>query len=394
MRAQCLFNWSSLAANDNWVLKLQHLPQANSFICSNSNGTITSYSLDKPTQTPIFQVNKAHESSINSLIKLNNNDNHSIATCSTDGIKLWDLRSSTPIVQLSQGRNSSFLSLGFNNDNLLAGGTELMGVDAELHIWDLRNTKEVVKSFIDSHHDDITSVEFHPTISNYLMSGSTDGYVNVYDLNQPDEDEALHQVINYSSVHSCHFVTPSRISVLSHMESLVFHDLNDTNYDELKEPNFTDLGDVRQVWPDNEYVVDVDPRGFVAFGANSQRKLTIFPFNPIKESFDVDKPVWFPDAHGEEVVRDVCVIPNSKNVLTCGEDGQIRLWELPYQLETFSISTISDDDIVVDKEEREPEKKKSKKDKDKKEKKDKKDKDKKKKKDKHKKKHEVRFKPY
>lgn len=161
------------------------------------------------------------------------------------------------------------MSLAYK-DNLLAAGTELVGVDAELHIWDITNTNEVVRSFIDSHHDDITALEFHPTLSNYLMSGSTDGYVNIYDLNQPDEDESLHQVINYASVHSCHFISDSRISILTHMESLMFHDLNDTNYEELVKPKFTDLKDTRELWPNNEYVIDVNPEGYAAYGSNSK----------------------------------------------------------------------------------------------------------------------------
>ena len=85
---------------------------------------------------------------------------------------------------LDKCKKSNFLSLAYKN-NLLAAGTELVGVDAELHIWDIRNTDNVVRSFVDSHHDDITALEFHPTLTNYLMSGSTDGYVNIYNLMRP-----------------------------------------------------------------------------------------------------------------------------------------------------------------------------------------------------------------
>jgi len=395
MRCISRQSWATDSA-DNWVLALGYFEHSQSFVCSSSDGGLRGYLLEQAS--PLFHI-KAHESTINSLQVV---DEYTVASCSTDGIKLWDLRtnSTTPVHILSNDRHSNFLSLDFRN-NVLAGGTELVGADAEIHLWDLRNPGSLVRSFVDSHRDDITDLKFHPTIDNYLMSGSTDGFVNVYDLNEQDEDDALHQVITFSSVHSCHFTQERRIAVLSHMETLAFHDLNDTKYEENNENKPNDLGDIRTSLPDCEYVVDINPRGFISYGANTQRKLTLLPFNPITEQFDTSKPAWFPDAHGEEVVRDLLVLPNSKNALTCGEDGHIRLWELPYELQTYSFASSSPQDIIVDDEDVAAEEKEDKKQKkEKKEKKEKKDKKHKKdKKDKHgsksdKKKKEKRFKPY
>ncbi|KAG2730970.1 hypothetical protein G9P44_006119 [Scheffersomyces stipitis] len=405
MRAQALYDWSLAAESDNWVLNLEYYAHNQSFISSSSNGSLHGFSVASLSSSPYFSIPNAHESSINSIKKI---DDFTLASCSTDGVKVWDLRAgSTPVHTLTNTKNSNFLSLGYGH-NLLAGGTELVGVDAELHIWDLRNPTEVVRSFVDSHHDDITCIEFHPTISNYLMSGSTDGYVNIYDLNEKDEDDALHQVINFASVHSCHFTGPKRISILSHMETLAFYELNDTNYEVIAEPEPNDLGDVRSKWPDCEYIVDLNTQGYVGVGANSQRKFSLFPFDIAHEKIDLSRPTWFADAHGEEIVRDLVVIPNTRNALTCGEDGHIRLWEMPYELEIASkspqVAEEGTQDIEVDsdsdstkKEKKEKHKKhkkekKEKKDKEKKEKKEKKDK--KDKKDKKKKKSDVRFKPY
>ncbi|RCK66146.1 hypothetical protein Cantr_01959 [Candida viswanathii] len=380
MSATLIHTWSPFTSDD-WILKVIQLTD-DTFVASASNGSLVGYSLSDTSSSPTFQIDKAHESSINDIVKI---DETTIASCSSDGIKIWNLKTQKETAKLTNPKNSTFLSLAYKN-NLLAGGTELVGVDAELHIWNVANTSEVVRSFIDSHHDDITALDFHPTLSNYLMSGSTDGYVNIYDLNQPDEDEALHQVINYASVHSCNFVTDSRISILTHMESLMFHDLNDTNYEELVEPKFSDLGDVRETWPDTEYVIDMSPHGYAAYGANSKSSLSLLPFNPEKESFDTSKIVSFPDAHGEEVVRDLLVIPHSKKVLTCGEDGSIKLWELPHKLKSYSTKSKEDVDVAMEDADSEKANKKSKKDKkDKKHKKEKKDKKKKK---------DIRFKPY
>ncbi|KAG5421083.1 hypothetical protein I9W82_000173 [Candida metapsilosis] len=332
MAATCKYTWTANKADD-WVLKLGFIGEG--FAASTSSGGLFGYSLQN-VSTPIMRIDSAHESSINDMKVINDS---LIATCSTDGIKIWDARTSNCEASLGNGK-SNFLSLASLGDSV-AGGTELLGADAEVHVWDLRNTSQIVKSFIDSHHDDVTALEFHPTLSNYLMSGSTDGYVNVYDLSKPDEDDALHQVINYGSVHSCHFVSESRISILTHIETLLFHDLNDTNYEELVEPKQDDRGDLRQQWPNNEYVVDINPCGFAAYGANSTKNLFIVPFNPKKEKFKNSKTINLPGAHGEEVVRDVVIKPNTTQCLTCGEDGKVKLWELHESLKHYSIGTAS-----------------------------------------------------
>ncbi|EMG48995.1 hypothetical protein SBY92_004239 [Candida maltosa Xu316] len=378
MDTKLIHTWKPYT-NDDWILKIVQLDD-DLFVVSTSNGSLVGYSFKNLSATPLFKIEKAHESSVNDIVKI---DDSTIASCSTDGVKIWDLKTTEMIANLTNSKKSNFLSLTYKN-NFLAGGTELVGVDAELHIWDIRNTDEVVRSFVDSHHDDIMALEFHPTLNNYLMSGSTDGYVNIYDLNQPDEDEALHQVINFASVHSCHFITDSRISILSHMETLMFHDLNDTNYEELVEPKFTDVGDLRSIWDDNEYVVDVRPQGYAIYGANSKKVLRLLPFHPRKESFDTSKTISFPGAHGEEVVRDLVLIPGTKSAISCGEDGNIKLWELPTKVKLRGgqqDEEKEDRDLIM----KDTDSKEQSKDKEKK---------KKSKKDKKKSKKDVRFKPY
>ncbi|KAK7678794.1 hypothetical protein QCA50_018229 [Cerrena zonata] len=69
-----------------------------------------------------------------------------LASASTDGIKVWDLRSDskTPVYKFNNAKKSNFISLDYSEEaKLLAAGTELGGVDAELHIWDLNKPDEV-----------------------------------------------------------------------------------------------------------------------------------------------------------------------------------------------------------------------------------------------------------
>lgn len=396
MRATSQYSWRG-RGDDTWVLGLEHFPQAHggSFAASNSAGGLALYSLQQLDPSPVWSVLRAHESSVSQIKKAGD---QLLASASTDGLKLWDLRvlGPSPVHSFHNDKKSKFLSIGYSAlAHLLAGGTELVGVDAEVHLWDLRNPGDVVRSFVDSHHDDVTHLEFHPAYAHYLMSGSTDGYVNIYNLQEADEDDALHQVINYASVHTCHFTQNNRISVLSHMETLSFFELNNTNYEDSDEPAPHDLGDVRQVWPDCEYVVDLDPvNGLISFGANSKNKLSLYPFDLQKEEIKLDQPVWFPDAHDEEVVRDLIVIPGTKVALTCGEDGNIRSWELPFAPgHVTSESFVPADEMEVEPKKKEKKDKKEKKEK-KKDRKEKKEKKERKEKKEKKSKSDVRFKPY
>lgn len=305
------------------------------FLSTSSAGTICGYSLREPEKKTLFRITQAHEGNIHDMKAV---DREVFLTCSTDGIKIWDLRDSHARLrqQFTNSKSSEFLSLA-TSGNMIAAGAALQGVDAELHIWDLRNTKDPIKLFVDSHHDDIMAIEFHPTLEHYLMSGSTDGYVNIYNLDEKDEDEALHQVINFGSVHSCHFTRKNRISVLSHYETLAFYELNNRNYEKVDEPTPHDLGDVREIWPDCQYLVDVFLRGYIAYGSNLQKKLALVPFNPITEKICLQSTIWFPGAHDEEVVRDLLVYPEFNMSVSCGEDGTVKCWKLPTEIPTFEI---------------------------------------------------------
>jgi hypothetical protein len=127
-------------------------------------------------------------------------------------------------------------------------------------------------------------------------------------------------------------------------------------------------------------VIKVSPEcGYVAYGANSQRKLTIVPFDCKTELVDQTQPCWFPGAHDEEVVRDVLAL-NSNTIMTCGEDGAIRSWTMPWELKYKSVVAETVKEVPTQKHKTEKSKEEKKKKKLKKEKK-------------HRKK-DVKFKPY
>ncbi|QEU62750.1 hypothetical protein KDRO_F06810 [Kluyveromyces lactis] len=307
---------------NNWCLKLQPLYQ-HGLMTSISDGSV--HLLDWGNLKTISSI-QCHTTSINDMKVINSDfDTGAVfATTAEDGVKVWDIRARNNIASLQNDKASPFFSLD-SRHNMLACGTELKDYDAELHIYDIRNWSKPVRSFVDSHHDDITDIKFHPCDSNLLMSGSTDGYVNIYDLTQDDEEDALHQVINFASIHSCGWLGPKRIWSLSHMETFGIHELNDKS-DEMIEPKPLEFGDVREKWG-CDYVIDIYP-SFIATGKSheNQGELKIIPFQ--NEQVDVSSALIIPDAHRTEVIRDVLIPKNQTSLLySCGEDGYVNVWK-------------------------------------------------------------------
>jgi WD40 repeat protein len=76
------------------------------------------------------------------------------------------------------------------NDQVICGGTELVEEDSYVLFWDVRSTR-LLGAYWESHSDDITTVNFSPVNGNKLATGSTDGLLNIFDLREASEDDAL-----------------------------------------------------------------------------------------------------------------------------------------------------------------------------------------------------------
>uniref|UniRef100_UPI00358FA630 WD repeat-containing protein 89 n=1 Tax=Myxine glutinosa TaxID=7769 RepID=UPI00358FA630 len=89
---------------------------------------------------------------------------------------------------------------------LLTAGTELRDEDAFVLFWDVRaghrgsnHAMEPMGVYSESHSNDITQICFHPTCRDRLATGSADGLVNVFDLQQSMEEHALTLTCNSES---------------------------------------------------------------------------------------------------------------------------------------------------------------------------------------------------
>ncbi|NXA75735.1 WDR89 protein, partial [Thryothorus ludovicianus] len=131
------------------------------------------------------------------------------SACSQGSVQCWDVRSATqePVQVFSGYPSNVFISFDVScSDLIVCAGTEKEEKDTFLVFWDARGvtdcasaTKEPLGVYSESHNDDITKIRFHPLKPNLLASGSTDGLVNVFDINKDNEDDALIATCNSES---------------------------------------------------------------------------------------------------------------------------------------------------------------------------------------------------
>ncbi|KAF9167676.1 WD repeat-containing protein 89 [Actinomortierella ambigua] len=205
-------------------------------ITANQSNLIVSAStheikLYNPSTLAINRVLKFHTDTISQVKAHGENF---IFSSSKDGhAALWDLRTDgAPVQTYCSARKDPLLSFDLNcTEQILAAGTELNEemYEAYIHFFDTRMAgnastanNTAVKTFNESHSDDVTQIKFHPTNPMRLMSGSVDGLVCQMDISQ-EEDDAMEVVANTeASVHKIGYFGPQAeyIYALSHMETL------------------------------------------------------------------------------------------------------------------------------------------------------------------------------
>lgn len=313
----------------NYVLNLLPL-SSHGVVTLLSDGSIRILPNSPETWTTVGSKIYTKPDSALTLTGLRAYDENVFAVSGSNGVNLYDLRtgSNSSVASFVSASAVSLLCLDVK-DHKLAAGSELVGSDASVLLWDLRSKKSIV-SYLDSHNDDVTEISFHPTQSNALLSGSTDGLINIFNTDITDEDDAVYQAINHeASIHRAGFLSDKRIFGLSHMETLSVYQWADPD-ENVEEPKPNEFGDLRQRLG-CEYVSDIivgaaNSASYIATGSNNETqnfKLIPFANEAISSS---DSWINLVGAHGEEVVRSVVIGNSPLGVLTGGEDGIVKYW--------------------------------------------------------------------
>ncbi|OJI96985.1 hypothetical protein ASPVEDRAFT_78730 [Aspergillus versicolor CBS 583.65] len=301
------------------------------FAAISSDDSLRIFDANKLNHASLVATN-THDDGVTSLRTYDAN-NQLVITGGRDGkVKLWDLRhgKNSAAVVVESSNQAPVLSIASCSEtNSIVAGTELLSHQAIVAFWDARSPSQPHLQYVESHNDDVTELQYHPNRHNILLSGSTDGLVNIYDTTVTDEDEALVQVINHGSVHHAGFINERTIYALSHDESFAIHPATDPD-DQAQEPEPIQFGDLRQPLH-CEYIAQVcvgSQAPYIAAGNKIDKRLDLIPLAPAPSWRFDEQNLWrLPGGHGEEVVRSVYVDGQNQSVFTCGEDGFVRAWK-------------------------------------------------------------------
>ena len=324
-KAKCKATSNLGTAPDTYLYSLARA--GNTFATIGSDNSLRLFELDlKPTH----RVQPAH-TGITCLATCG----AGFATGGRDGlIKCWDTRAKQAKFQISEPKGHGIASIACHN-HFIAAGTESVkeGLgDVSVLVYDTRNPASPLRIYSESHTDTITQLAFNPDLPTVLLSASTDGLVSIFDIEKQDEDDALMQVLNpKSAIHCSGFLGRDEVYALTTDEQLSLYKIGEASYDdgtsEIK------VGDVREKF-DCMYVVGLtgsERAPVLAVGHNINQMLSIMPFDP-KKPTNFGSVIDLPSAHGEEVVRDLMVLEDQNLTLSCGEDGNVKLWDLPLSL--------------------------------------------------------------
>ena len=253
------------------------------------------------------------------------------ATGGRDGVvRCWDGRGRKVGVEIAEPKGHGIASIACRG-NLIAAGTdnvkEGMG-DVSVLVYDVRNASTPLRNYAESHTDTITQLAFNEEQPTMLLSGSTDGLVSIFDVEQNDEDDALVQVFNpRSAIHCCGFLRTSEVYALTTDEQFSIYTVGEGTFnDGTSEIN---IGDIREKL-DCMYAVGLTGSALnpvLAVGQNVNQTLSLVPLE-FTETLRFGSSVDLPGAHGEEVVRDLMLLEDKHLAISCGEDGQVKLWDL------------------------------------------------------------------
>lgn len=188
------------------------------------DNSIEVYQLSNTSLSKVCKLS-GHKKELTDVVFLHKEE-HLLHSCGQDGlVKLWDTRTSGSCVQEYKDEEEQivrpYLCMDVScNSRVLCAGSQTVQNDAYLVFWDQRVTKPL-GGYWNSHTDDITQVKFHKKKPSVLASGSDDGLLNVYNIMEPNEDDALTYSLNVeNSIEKITWLSDSQASCVTQSSDL------------------------------------------------------------------------------------------------------------------------------------------------------------------------------
>lgn len=167
----------------------------------------------------------------------NENPNNVTIAEKNGKVTTFDLRSADVVMEIENEKspNNVFecFDISAQDKYFCVGGLQNREKEVPILFYDIRK-KSNQHCYVDSHEDDVTQVRFHPVKSNVIVTGSTDGLINIFNIDQQDEDEALISSLNSeSSIQTLKWhlkkVNEYHLSCITHTNDLILFDMETEN---------------------------------------------------------------------------------------------------------------------------------------------------------------------
>ncbi|CAG0882137.1 unnamed protein product [Darwinula stevensoni] len=257
-------------------------------------------------------------------------------------LRLWDLRTkpyscihtySGNEMTRNPGRTKHITCFDLDcQDRILCAGTEQLFGDAYLLFWDIRSTR-LMGGYWYSHGDDVTQVRFHPNEGDTLATASVDGLLNIFDLEQNEEDDALMHTLNADcSLRTVNWYGQCDrwgfLSCITHNEDLQLWNRADVNpYASFSRIDIST--EMRRKSSNYVYLVDVHKRTndeLLILCGSSYRENGCLRLLRVQNNRLRPHALLPQTKFDTQIVRASHLFQASEVLLTAGEEGIINLW--------------------------------------------------------------------
>ncbi|XP_048483679.1 WD repeat-containing protein 89 [Plutella xylostella] len=193
-----LLTEKAVSLKKSYINKL-HGTKSLKLAVSVSDGSIEVYELNNSSLDQVCRLS-GHRGAVGGVV-FSPREDHLLYSAGQHGVvKLWDTRASGSCVQEYKEEEDKeikpFECLDVScNGRVICAGSQLVKDDAFLVFWDQKMPKPL-GGYWNSHTEDITQVKFHKEKPETLATGSSDGLMNIFNITEQTEDDALIYSLN------------------------------------------------------------------------------------------------------------------------------------------------------------------------------------------------------